>query len=195
MVTGQGSTTQILSENEVREICREALGKQDLAGKKILAIIPDHSRTAPLDIMFKTVYDLLADQVKLLDFLVALGTHPPMSTEAIYRRVGINAGDHQSKYAKARFFNHYWNNPDHLQYAGTISEAEVAEISEGLMKQKVDVTINKMIYDYDVLMIIGPTFPHEVVGFSGGNKYLFPGISTRAFAERVTLMHTRRAIR
>jgi nickel-dependent lactate racemase len=26
-------------------------------------------------------------------------------------------------------------------------------------------------------LIIGPTFPHEVVGFSGGNKYIFPGIS------------------
>ena len=87
---------------------------------------------------------------------------------------------------KARFFNHYWNNPDHLQYAGTISEAEVAEISEGLMKQKVDVTINKMIYDYDVLMIIGPTFPHEVVGFSGGNKYLFPGIAGQ---EIIDLFH------
>jgi len=186
MVTGKGSTTHILSENEVKEICREALGMQNLAGNKILAIIPDHSRTAPIDIMFKTVYELLADQVKLLDFLVALGTHPPMSMEAIYQRVGINAGDHQSKYAKARFFNHHWNNPDHLQYAGTISEAEVAQISEGLMKQKVDVTINKMIYDYDVLMIIGPTFPHEVVGFSGGNKYLFPGIAGQ---EIIDLFH------
>jgi nickel-dependent lactate racemase len=27
------------------------------------------------------------------------------------------------------------------------------------------------------LVIIGPVFPHEVVGFSGGNKYLFPGVS------------------
>jgi nickel-dependent lactate racemase len=26
-------------------------------------------------------------------------------------------------------------------------------------------------------VICGPVFPHEVVGFSGGNKYLFPGIS------------------
>ena len=26
-------------------------------------------------------------------------------------------------------------------------------------------------------LIVGPVFPHEVVGFSGGNKYLFPGVS------------------
>jgi len=39
------------------------------------------------------------------------------------------------------------------------------------------VTVNRMILDYDSVVIIGPTFPHEVVGFSGGNKYFFPGVS------------------
>ena len=34
-----------------------------------------------------------------------------------------------------------------------------------------------MKYDYDLLVIAGPVFPHEVIGFSGGNKYIFPGIS------------------
>jgi nickel-dependent lactate racemase len=34
-----------------------------------------------------------------------------------------------------------------------------------------------MLFDYDQVIIIGPVFPHEVVGFSGGNKYLFPGVS------------------
>ena len=31
--------------------------------------------------------------------------------------------------------------------------------------------------EHDHILILGPTFPHEVVGFSGGAKYLFPGIS------------------
>ena len=39
------------------------------------------------------------------------------------------------------------------------------------------VTLNRMIFDYDQLMICGPVFPHEVAGFSGGAKYLFPGIA------------------
>ena len=39
------------------------------------------------------------------------------------------------------------------------------------------VTVNRLVLDYDLLVICGPTFPHEVVGFSGGNKYFFPGIS------------------
>jgi nickel-dependent lactate racemase len=40
----------------------------------------------------------------------------------------------------------------------------------------VPVTINSRIFDYDILMPIGPTYPHEVFGFSGGVKYFFPGI-------------------
>ena len=31
--------------------------------------------------------------------------------------------------------------------------------------------------EHDHIVIVGPTFPHEVVGFSGGAKYFFPGIS------------------
>jgi nickel-dependent lactate racemase len=41
----------------------------------------------------------------------------------------------------------------------------------------VSIEINRKIYDYDLILILGPVFPHEVVGFSGGAKYLFPGIS------------------
>ena len=51
------------------------------------------------------------------------------------------------------------------------------EISSSLIKEAVPVTINKNIFNYDELIIVGPVFPHEVVGFSGGYKYLFPGIA------------------
>jgi nickel-dependent lactate racemase len=44
------------------------------------------------------------------------------------------------------------------------------------MRQAIDVTLNRMVFNYDQIIICGPTFPHEVVGFSGGNKYFFPGI-------------------
>jgi len=39
------------------------------------------------------------------------------------------------------------------------------------------VEVNAQLFDYDQIIIIGPVFPHEVVGFSGGNKYLFPGVA------------------
>ncbi len=40
--------------------------------------------------------------------------------------------------------------------------------------------------EYDQIIICGPVFPHEVVGFSGGNKYFFPGI---AGPEIINLTH------
>jgi len=46
-----------------------------------------------------------------------------------------------------------------------------------LLSQEVPVKLNKLIFNYDQLIICGPVFPHEVVGFSGGNKYFFPGIA------------------
>ena len=177
MTIGTGSTEKLLDQPQVRDLCAEAFGQRPLDGKRVLAIIPDHTRTAPIDLMFRVVYELLATRVARLDVIIALGTHPPLSEERIYQRVGITAEEHRQKFEKARFFNHQWNHPGQLRSIGVISEDEVAEISHGLMRQRVDVKINKIVFDYDLLLIIGPTFPHEVVGFSGGNKYLFPGIA------------------
>ena len=174
---GRGSVTQLLSETDILSICTEAFESLSLDGERVLFIIPDHTRSAPMDVMFRTVYELLAKRVETLDFLIALGTHPPMSMKAIYRHLGISEEDHQRHYPRSRFFNHQWNIADQLQKIGTICQDDVANISDGLMTQAVDVTINKMVMDYDLLIILGPTFPHEVVGFSGGNKYFFPGIA------------------
>ena len=186
MVIGFGSESATISEGQIRDICTEAFANKPLDGKKVLAIIPDHTRTAPIDVMFRVLYELLAPKVELLDFLVALGTHPPMSDEAINHRVGITDEERTSKYPEARFFNHHWKDPNQLRNIGTITADEIADISGGLMRQQVDVTINKMVFDYDLLLIVGPTFPHEVVGFSGGNKYLFPGIAGQ---EIIDLFH------
>jgi nickel-dependent lactate racemase len=83
-------------------------------------------------------------------------------------------------------FNHAWDDPDALTVIGTISEDEIENLSDGLMRQEAAVTINKKILDYDILCIVGPVFPHEVVGYSGGNKYFFPGIAGR---EIIDLFH------
>src|SRR5207244_4222579 len=118
-------------------------------------------------------------EVAALDVLIALGTHPPLSEEGMTRRLGVSASDRAQRYAGTQFFNHRWDDPSQLVSIGAIDDAEVLRMSGGLMREHVNVTINKLVFDYDVLLIVGPTFPHEVVGFSGGNKYLFPGISGR----------------
>jgi nickel-dependent lactate racemase len=177
MVIGKGSCDRALSESEVRELTASALSSAGLDGKRVLAIIPDSTRTAPIPMMFRLFHEFLDNRVKALDFLIALGTHQPMSDEAINRHVGITAGERATRYAKTGVFNHRWDTPDQLIELGEISESEIAEITGGLLRQSVNVRLNKMIFDYDQIIICGPTFPHEVVGFSGGNKYFFPGVS------------------
>ena len=180
-MTGAGGKGTKLGEEAVRALCATEIAGWGVRGKRILGIVPDHTRSAPIDVMFRVLHGVLGDAgAAAFDILVALGTHPPMTDAAIDQRMGITAADRTGRYAGTRFYNHAWNDPAQLVSIGTIGEDEVARISGGLMRERVDVEINKLVLDYDLLLIIGPTFPHEVVGFSGGNKYLFPGISGQA---------------
>ena len=149
----------------------------DHRSKKILVIVPDGTRTAPVGMIFHDIFEHLSPVVSAIDVMVALGTHPPMSEEAICRRLEISAAERGSTYRKVQLFNHEWHNPAALKRLGTIPADEIRELSEGLFAMDVPVEVNKRVFDYDTIVIVGPVFPHEVVGFSGGNKYLFPGIS------------------
>jgi nickel-dependent lactate racemase len=177
MIIGKGSCDRALSESEVRELMASALSGAGVDGKRVLVIIPDGTRTAPIPMMFRLFHESLKDRVAALDFLIALGTHQPMSEEAINRLVGVTAEERATRYARVNIFNHRWDVPDQLVELGEISENEIAEITNGLLRQSVKVRLNKLLFDYDQIVICGPTFPHEVVGFSGGNKYFFPGVS------------------
>ncbi len=177
MVIGRGYEQGYLSEEDARALLDEALRTQPLDGKRLLIIIPDSTRTAPIPLMFRLFHELLAKRVAALDYLVALGTHKPMSEDALNRLVGVTAEERRTTYAGVRVFNHRWDLPGTLVHIGTIPADEIGALTGGLLRQAVDVTINRMIYDYDQVLICGPVFPHEVVGFSGGNKYFFPGIS------------------
>ena len=165
-----------LTHARIREIIAEALPGKDLAGKRVLLIVPDATRSCPLGSVFKEVHRQLHGTVAALDVMIALGTHPPMSEEAICERLEITPVERGEAYASVRFLNHEWDNPAALRRIGTLSAEETEELSGGHFSMEVPVEINAHLFDYDEIVIIGPVFPHEVVGFSGGNKYLFPGV-------------------
>ncbi len=177
--TGKGVADQLLSEAEVEQVYADNLAGWNLDGKRVLLIIPDGTRSCPMDQAFRLLYKHMAPRVQALDVLVALGTHSPMSPEQIYAHLGISPEQHRASYPKAHFFNHAFDDPAALCNLGALTKREVAEITDGLFEMDVTITINRMVRDHDLLVILGPVFPHEVVGFSGGNKYLFPGISGR----------------
>ncbi|MBV8900691.1 MAG: DUF2088 domain-containing protein [Verrucomicrobia bacterium] len=166
-----------LADEQVREVIGEACPSSEFRGKKVILIIPDATRTCPLGMLFKGIFDQIGAEAAVLDVLVALGTHQPMSEEAICRRLEISVEERRAKYGTVRLFNHEWDNPQALKYIGTIPAQEIKKLSNDLFSMDVPVNVNRRLFDYDQVIIAGPVFPHEVVGFSGGNKYLFPGVS------------------
>ncbi len=176
MLAGKGYENGILPESEVRALVSSALESARLDGRRVLVVIPDSTRTAPIPMMFRLFHEYLGETASALDFLIALGTHQPMSEEAINRLVGVTSSERAGRYSRIRIFNHRWDKPEALVNVGRIPPHEIAEITGGLMRVAVDVRLNKLVLEYDQIIICGPTFPHEVVGFSGGNKYFFPGV-------------------
>lgn len=197
MVTGKGSPTEVLAQNDVRHLLTQTYEHLPFDKKRVLVIIPDRTRTAPIPLFFRLLYEQLGHRVARLDYLIALGTHQPLADEAIDQLVGVSAKERKEHYPQVHIFNHEWSHPDALTTIGTISRHEAEQLTHGLLVEEVPITLNRLIFEYDQLIICGPVFPHEVAGFSGGAKYLFPGIAgpdiinfTHWLGALVTSMHT-----
>lgn len=166
-----------VTAEQARALVAQALPPEDWRGQKVVLIIPDSTRTAPVGLMFKSIFDQIGAGAARFDVMIALGTHPPMSDAAINARVEISAEERAGRYRAIQFINHAWNDPAELHHLGDIPAEEIRALSGGLFGMDVPVHVNRRLLDYDRIIIAGPVFPHEVVGFSGGNKYLFPGVA------------------
>jgi len=182
------SPNQTLSKEQIFESLQKGLTDK-FHNQRVLVLIPDHTRSLPLPFLFRSLIDILHD-AKRLDFMIALGTHPPLSEESINRLVGITAEERNTTFQYVGLFNHEWNTPSALTALGVMGQDEIKQIAgehwHDSLPSEVNIRINKAALDYDHIVILGPTFPHEVVGFSGGAKYLFPGISG---AEMINATH------
>ena len=167
----------MVSTSEVAEQIASACPDTDYRDKRVLLIVPDGTRTAPVGLMFQVLHEHVGRITRSFDVMIALGTHPPMTEAAIRERLEISETERSTTYRRVQFFNHEWHNPAALRRIGIIPADEIRELSGGLFSMDVPVEVNARVFDYDCIVIVGPVFPHEVVGFSGGNKYLFPGIS------------------
>jgi len=165
------------SEEKIKEMIEAGTPSALYEKKRVLVLTPDATRTCPLPMMVRAIREVIGERAAKLDFMVAVGTHAPLSEEKILGLYGITAQSRNERFAKSEFLCHRWDLPETFVQIGFLSEPEVERISNGLLKEKVSIDINKKIYDYELILILGPVFPHEVVGFSGGAKYLFPGIS------------------
>ena len=181
MMTGSGQPHSALSEAQIRKIIHSGTPPELYQGKRVLVLTPDTTRTCPLPLMVSILQEVVGSTADKLDFIVALGTHQPLSEERILELYGISTEARETTFAGTKFYNHRWDRPETFRRIGYLSEEETDELSAGRLREKVPVDINKIIFEYDQILILGPVFPHEVAGYSGGAKYFFPGISGGEF--------------
>jgi nickel-dependent lactate racemase len=172
---GKGTLEETLSRAEVSEIVGRACDELRVEGTRVLTIIPDRTRTMPMPLMFELLQQNLAGRAKAHDYLVALGTHQLMTDADLSQMIGCPVRN--GVCGESKVLNHRWDLPETFVDVGALPASEVASVCGGLLSEQIVIRINRLIFDYDQVLICGPVFPHEVVGFSGGNKYLFPGIS------------------
>jgi len=181
MLSYKESSDKSLSELEVLEVIKSGIPEWVVRDKRVLVLTPDGTRTCPLPLLIRSLHSVLQPLAKQVDYMVALGSHSLLEEKEIFKLYGIDQEDLRGEFVKSRFLNHRWDLADTLTEVGRFSASEVSELTGGLFGEAVSVSINRAIFDYDLLLILGPVFPHEVVGFSGGGKYLFPGISGGEF--------------
>ncbi len=181
MVIAQAiAETGRLMSDAVMATLVKGLGDGKFAGRKVLVLIPDHTRSLPLPELFRMLVAVLHD-VAELNVMVALGTHPGYDEAGLNHLVGITAAERATTFRHVGLLNHAWDDPAALTSLGVIEQDELEQLAGASyhysLPTEINIRINKAVLEHDAIIILGPTFPHEVVGFSGGAKYFFPGIS------------------
>ncbi|MET3805622.1 nickel-dependent lactate racemase [Nakamurella sp. UYEF19] len=176
-----------LTPAEVTAFIGTALAEIDFTGKRVALVVPDGTRTCPLPLLLGAIHDTVGDKAFSVTVVIALGTHQGMSNEHLARHLGYPIGEAEQVYPGWTVVNHESWLPETFVTLGTITAARLSELTGGLLNgPAVDVRINRHVADADIALVVGPVFPHEVVGFSGGNKYFFPGVSGQ---ELIDLSH------
>ena len=145
-------------------------------GQKVCVISDDNTRPTPVALILKALLPRLERAgVRREDiFLVmALGSHRPMTQEEIAAKVGPETA------ANYRILNSEFENPDALVQVGTSELGTPIRVFKAAMEA-------------DVRIGIGNIVPHGCMGWSGGAKILYPGITA---ADIVSEFHVMQGLR
>ena len=171
-----------LTDKQLEKIVKGSL-KDFKAIKRVLLIHPDYTRTDFTDKLIPLIYQELKNKgIKQIDSLNAGGTHRPMTKEEIRSKLGL-----PSQINFDNYYNHEYNDPQQLVTVGEIPASFVEKKTKGELSQSISVVVNKLITeDYDLIVALSGTLPHEAAGYAGGLKVFFPGISG---PEVIDLLH------
>jgi len=126
----------------------------------VLILVDDYTRTTPTQkILPRLMKELERGGIKRegIRFLIASGTHRPMTEEEILKKFGKEI---PKQYL---ILNHHWWDSSQLVYMG--------ETTSGI-----PIYINRLVEEVDLIIGIGQIVPHRVSGFSGGGNIVQPGI-------------------
>lgn len=160
------NSKQGLSDIEIREALEKSLEGKEL--KKVLLLPPDYTRMySGAGKLTAIYYDLLKDRCEV-DILPALGTHEAMTREECRAFFGEDV-------PFERVIVHNWRKD--IVKLGEVPAEFVSKVSDGLVTDKIDVEVNKLLMDesYDLIISMGQVVPHEVVGMANYSKNIFVG--------------------
>ncbi len=166
-----------MTDTDIRQIFAANVPGWVKPRDRVLLVVPDTTRTAPLPRLLALLLPVLRGAGARVTILIAVGTHPPLSPDALRAHLGKAAFGRGAAGREVRIVNHAWNDPGALVSVGALSADEVAELSGGLLVEPVALRLNREVAESDCMLFLHPVLPHEFAGFSGGSKYLFPGIS------------------
>jgi lactate racemase len=199
LVSAMARPGEALGYDAIADVLAAAL-EDIVAGERVLVLVPDRTRNLPLAELFPLVSAALHRAARV-DIMVALGTHPALAESDIYDLLGLPGGSGGPSLGSsgssvgglgklATISNHDWSNPVSLRTIGTVNAERLKEVAGATWHSSLGgdlvVRVNKAAVEADRVVIVGPTLPHEVAGFSSGAKYLFPGISG---PEMIDVMH------
>ncbi|MGM9652348.1 MAG: lactate racemase domain-containing protein [Eubacteriales bacterium] len=155
-----------ISDGELRSALAGVLAGRKLS--RVLILPPDFTRMYSCAGKITAIlYELLSGSCEV-DIMPALGTHAPM-TEAEWTAF-FGAGVPFSK-----MIVHNWRTD--VVKLGEVPASFVSEVSEGLVRDKIDVEVNRRLLSpsYDLILSVGQVVPHEVVGMANYSKNIFVG--------------------
>ena len=166
---GTFSPSKVQIEKSEEEIVEEAfsnpIGSPPLSAilewcQDVLIITDDYTRPTPIQVILpRLMKELEKGGIKPegIRFLIASGTHRPMTEEEILRKFGEEI---PKKYS---ILNHHWWDASQLVYFGET-------------KGGIPIYVNRLVEEVDLIIGVGQIVPHRVSGFSGGGNIVQPGI-------------------
>ncbi|MCQ2476042.1 MAG: lactate racemase domain-containing protein [Clostridia bacterium] len=155
-----------ISDSELKSALLDSIKGKSL--KKVLILPPDYTRMYSGAGKITAIYYEALKDICEVDIMPALGTHEPMTKEECLAFFGEGV-------PFEKIIVHNWRKD--VVKIGEVPGEFVSEVSEGLVSDKIDVEVNKLIVDrsYDLIISVGQVVPHEVVGMANYSKNIFVG--------------------